>query len=368
MSRLLIGLSKLSSGNYARIHKRSFRSFSLTPPYMKIGTKLTKDSPDGSNIRDVLLFDPTKGEMITVSDKTFPKVLVESRQVGSSHGWGVFSNDRDDSLCISDLYNLLASKSNPKMIPLPSLIDDNVWNVAMSSSPSEEDCVVGIKSRGLVLSLCRPHCDKSWTNIEIRSVESSVKWETANLMFSKRDQRFYLPVPRGNFLFSWDLNLENNESPKFHELIFRDIPELDESEWGMLDACCGRSEYLVESASSGERFFVKWYVYGDFSSSHERYDYMTKRFMVFREEETTKGPYMCYTEDIGDVCIFLSKSEAFCIEASSCPGLKPNCIYYIGSGFGIYSLTNNTIHNFQAPKGVPTSVSDPYWIPSPSSL
>ncbi|CAF2160038.1 unnamed protein product [Brassica napus] len=91
----------------------------------------------------------------------------------------------------------------------------------------------------------------------------------------------------------------------------------------------------------------------------EKFKYMIRRFMVFREEETPQGRYMCYTEDIGDVCIFLSMSEAFCVQATSCPGLRPNSIYFIGKGFGIYSLADNkTISSFKVP-----SSSGLYWLP-----
>ena len=85
--------------------------------------------------------------------------------------------------------------------------------------------------------------------------------------------------------------------------------------------------------------------------------------MVFREEETTDGRFMCYTDDIGDMCIFVSKGEAFCIPASSFPGLKSNSIYFIGHGFGIYNIVDTTIHHFQAPEGAPTSFKAPYWLP-----
>ncbi|KAH0825843.1 hypothetical protein HID58_090210 [Brassica napus] len=325
--------------------RKSFRLFSSsvatsTTPYISLGDTLQKDSlvDDGSEIRDVVFFDPAKEEMITVPDKAFPQELVHSSQIGSSQGWGIFSNDRGRSVCLSNVYHPLSPKSNPEIIPLPSLIalpsdqTDVVWNVAMSSSPSDEDCVVAIKFLGNQLSLCRPHRDLRWTNIQVLPVEILAKLDTSNLMFSKRDQRLYLPAPGGNELYSWDLHLDQkNKNPK--------------------------TEHLVESVSTGERFLVKCYAQGYPWS--EKFKYMIRRFMVFREEETTHGRYRCYTEDIGDVCIFLSMSEAFCVQASSCPGLKPNSIYFVGKGFGIYSLADNkTIHSFKAP-----SSSGLYWLP-----
>lgn len=102
------------------------------------------------------------------------------------------------------------------------------------------------------------------------------------------------------------------------------------------------------------------YAHGFYSSVLERIDHITKRFMVFREEETTQGSIMCYTEDIGDMCIFLANSEAFCVPASSCTGLKPNSIYHMGRGLGFYDLTTGNPHQYLAPDGVPTLS---YWLP-----
>ncbi|EOA37714.1 hypothetical protein CARUB_v10012442mg [Capsella rubella] len=76
-----------------------------------------------------------------------------------------------------------------------------------------------------------------------------------------------------------------------------------------------------------------------------------------------RGRIMCYTEDIGEMCIFLAKNEAFCISASTCPGLKPNSIYFMGRGFGIYDLTTGEVHHYKAPKDTPTVLTAPYWLP-----
>lgn len=88
---------------------------------------------------------------------------------------------------------------------------------------------------------------------------------------------------------------------------------------------------------------------------------------MFREEETTEGRFMCYTDDIGDLCIFVSKSEAFCVPASSYPGLKPNSIYFVGFGLGIYDLTTRDVSTFRAPKGALNQIVSPYWFPPASS-
>ncbi|KAF3544592.1 hypothetical protein DY000_02010457 [Brassica cretica] len=52
----------------------------------------------------------------------------------------------------------------------------------------------------------------------------------------------------------------------------------------------------------------------------------TKGVMVFRV--TPKGNAV-YTQDIGDLTIFISKAEAFCVRASSFPGVSPNHVYIL---------------------------------------
>jgi len=363
---------------------------------LTLGTRVKKILPAGCKIGDVLLFDPTKEEIVTVPDKTIPEELMDEEMMGASHGWGFFCDRTDRSVRISDIFNPLASKTNPVMIPLPRLTalptgqTEKVFNVAMSSSSplGEEDCVVAIKFSGIQLSLCRPGCDLEWTNI----VTPFNCLDNSSLMYSKRDQKFYLPAPGGNYLFSYDLHFKSDDSPGLHELFYRDHPVLDQSEWELLSSC-SRTEYLVESPSGGDRFLVKWYsiyIYthsytskvnslkilrisvcfptcryalGFFSSNLKGIYHKTKGLMVFREEETTEGKIMCYTEDIGDMCIFLASNEAFCIPASSCLGLKPNCVYYMGRGFGFYDLTTGEAHHYKAPKGAPSALTAPYWLP-----
>ncbi|CDY15545.1 BnaA08g28290D [Brassica napus] len=329
MSRRIIRLSKLSSRNNNAFIQKCVRFFS-TGPYLTLGC----------NTGDVLLFDPAKEQIIvTLQGKTIPKELKDEEMIGASHGWGFFYDRRDLSVRMSDIFNPLASKSNPTVIPLPRLTDlpseqiEQVCNVAMSSpSPlGDEDCVVAIKFSGDQLSLCRPGRDLEWTNTST-------------------------PSHCCIHFFSYHLNDENIEH---HKLVYRDHPELDQSEWKTL-SMCSRREYLVESPSSDERYLVKWYAQGSYSSVLNGIDYKTKRFMVFREEETAEGKFMCYTEDIGEMCIFIASNETFCIPASSCPGLKPSTIYFMGHGFGSYDLTTGDTHHYKAPGGVITT---PCWIP-----
>lgn len=111
----------------------------------------------------------------------------------------------------------------------------------------------GVKFLGNQLSFCRPHCDLRWTNIRT-PFES---WDRSNLIYSKKDERFYLLAPGGKYLCSWDLNFKKDNKPKFLELVLHNIPNLPSSLWKRLDSLC-REDHWVESPS-GESFLVKWY-------------------------------------------------------------------------------------------------------------
>ncbi|CDY47276.1 BnaA10g03700D [Brassica napus] len=363
MSQLLFRLSKLSSrNNNVLIHKKSSR-FLSTSPYLILGV-FGDDfrSACGNFLSDILLFDPAKEELLTVRDKAVPEELVCSQVMGASHGWGFFSGH--NAIHVSDTFSPLASKSDSKVIALPPITSmiygqsEVVWNVAMSSSSpyrqdnEEGDCVVAIKFLGNHLTMCRPGRDLGWTNKLI----PFVSFENSNLMYSKREQRFSLPAPGGNYLCSWDLHFENE--PKFTELVFRNIPQLPQSEWELMDSCF-KEDHWVESPC-GQSFLVKWYSHVPSIRCKE------PMVMVFREDQDTNEgtKTMSYTEDIGDLCIFLSKSEPFCVVASSCPGLKPNSIYLMGHSFAVYDITTRTSRHFERPKGLPESLTTflPYWL------
>ncbi|KAJ4911582.1 Uncharacterized protein Rs2_06203 [Raphanus sativus] len=80
-------------------------------------------------------------------------------------------------------------------------------------------------------------------------------------------------------------------------------------------------------------------------SGNSSYRKKPKSFRVFRQDPERK--ISSYTEDIGDLCIFVGGSESFCVSATEYPGLKPNSVYYAGysTGFGFYDLSSNTLHD-----------------------
>ncbi|KAF8086300.1 hypothetical protein N665_0629s0012 [Sinapis alba] len=360
MSQLLLRLSKLSYRRNKDVFvEKSVRLFSTSPclTLCCISDDALGLVEGGSYTGKVFFFDPAKEEILQVPGKIVPRELFNSTMMGSSQGWGFFSQrSNHNSICISDHFNPLSSSSKIKMIPLPPLTSmlygqtKVVCNVAMSSSsPHEEDCVVAIKFFGRQLSMCKPGRDLAWTNMLIPFDCA----ENSNLMYSKRDQRFYMPAPGGNYLCSWDLHFTNND-PKFNELVFPNFPNLPLSTWQDLDSCI-REDHWVESPS-GQSFLVKLY-------SRVGSKAAMVMVMVFREEDqvTAKGTRnMCYTQDIGDLCIFLSKNDPFCVVASSCPGLIPNSIYMMDHSIAVCDLTEGTVTRFNLPQMMPLF---PFWIP-----
>lgn len=315
------------------MHKRGLRLFSSpsSGPFLRLGNTVKEEEEED----DILLFDAAKEELLTVPDKPHPHELADTTVVASSLGWGFFSAFSDHrSLYISDHLNPLSSTtSSSKVIPLPPLTalsscqTDVFCNVAMSSSsPSDDDpdLVVALKFLGRQLCLCRPNRDLRWTNI----ATPFPFLERSNLIFSNRDRKFYLPLPGSTYLCSWDLHF----TPSFRKFIYTNRPKLSQSQHQFLDSC-SRADHWVESPS-GERFLVKCYTLDD----------RDPVFMVFREEDMIN---MCYTEDIGDLCIFISESDPFCVQASSCPGLLPNSIYLVEPVFGVYHLPTRSLRHFE---------------------
>ncbi|XP_010453138.1 PREDICTED: uncharacterized protein LOC104735116 [Camelina sativa] len=310
MSPFLSRLSKLSPQKDSQI---SFRLFSSSidrlAPYLVFGK-----NPFGDDIR---FLDVSTTELIT-TDRKIPSELLETKStIGASQGW--VATLKKGVVCLHDDLNPFASDSNPKRISLPPLVTlphcqtQIVTNVAMStSSPEEDDCVVAVKFLGPQLSLCK---SSKWTNIRIKDPS----FFTSHVMYSQRDQMFSLPASGCDHMASWDLKGE----PKLQKLHFQNLPRLKKTEKELLFSCY-RTPYLVES-SDGETFLVIWYRSCAYSMV-TKVDLETKGFRVFRIGKEGRATY---TEDIGDICIFLSKSEPFCLHGNSVPELKGNYIYYL---------------------------------------
>ncbi|KAG7539169.1 hypothetical protein ISN44_As13g028400 [Arabidopsis suecica] len=329
MSLLLSKLSSLKTPALRHLTTRFFStSFSQTFPCFIAGAQHC-----GSNLRDgdvgnlKIYKNPSDGYIVT--EKKIPMKLVEEMgTIGASNGWVATLND--GVVCLQDDLNPNASDIDPKRISLPPLVTlphcqtQIVTNVAMSSSsPEDDDCVVAIKFLGSQLSLCRPARSFEWTNIKI----TDPSFFSSRVMYSKRDEMFSMPASRATYIGSWNLG-EHGDTPKIQKLRFQEFPELVQSEWKLLDLC-SKSEHLVESRLTGETFLVKWYTKRCIRWKGRM---LTQRFMVFKIDEDGNA---VFTSDIGDLCIFLSEAEPFCVRAPK----SPNRVFFLGHDYsGVVNL------------------------------
>ncbi|XP_010450245.1 PREDICTED: uncharacterized protein LOC104732399 [Camelina sativa] len=284
------------------------------------------------------------GRDCTTLDKKVPVELFydEIVTIGSSHGWIATLKD-DGILRLQDDLNPVASDSDPKRIPLPPMVTlphcqtQIVTNVSMSSSsPEDEDCVVAVKFLGPQLSFCRPaQLNSKWINVRI----GHQCFFSSRVMYSKKDDMFRIPGSGGHLIGSWDLRTDKLPNPKLQSLRFQKLPKLTKTKGKLLDSCC-KSELLVESPA-GETFLLKWYKKSCGKIINGNAKMKTKALMVFKLDEEGNA---VYTKDIGDLCIFLSKSEPFCVSASSFPGMCPNKVtLYDGDEIGDVHLSDSTI-------------------------
>ncbi|XP_010445451.1 PREDICTED: uncharacterized protein LOC104728120 [Camelina sativa] len=302
----------------------------------------------------------SKGKKVYINDEKLIEEVCDAMTVGFSRdgleSCLAFGSDHE----VTIYYNPSDPKLEDATVHLPSLpTDSEIQNLAMSSLPvRDKDWVVGVKLSGSRLSLCRPFGSSKWININ--TMPQCIN-PLSTLMFSKRDQRFYIPSIGGNYLCYLDLNSKEDEKPKFIDMEFDNLPKSVYQELAEVSSC-SRTEHLVESPT-GQLFLVKWYR-KDMEDYENDLIHVTEKFMVFRENEQSDkyGMTMIYTEDIGDLCIFVGHSEAFCVPASSSNGLKRNCIYFVGHNFGVYDLTTKTCTTLYTEKDVPLGRFDfPYW-------
>ncbi|KAL0682102.1 hypothetical protein Bca4012_048949 [Brassica carinata] len=247
--------------------------------------------------------------------------------IGASHGW-VASLKNDGILRLHDDLNPYALYEDPICIPLPPLVTlphcqtKIITNVSMSSSSPEnnEDCVVAVKFLGPQFSFCKPAGKSStpeWTNIKIENP----CFYSSRVMFSKKDNMFRIPGSGGRLIGSLDL-CEPNDKLKLQCVGFENLPpKLPTPVRELMDSCC-MSQHLVESTPTGETFLVKQYRKTAEGVARMKTEYL----MVFKLDDEGNA---LYTEDMGDLTMFLSKSEPFCIPSTSFPGFKPNRVHIL---------------------------------------
>ena len=121
-------------------------------------------------VRNVKASDSEDDEVL---EKIVPTdLMTPTGTIGASQGW--VATLKDNVVWLQDDLNPFASDSSPKRIslPRPKTLPDcqtqMVTNVALSSSPEDEDCILAVKFVGPQLSLCRPaEKNNHWVNIRI---------------------------------------------------------------------------------------------------------------------------------------------------------------------------------------------------------
>ncbi|KAG2241362.1 hypothetical protein Bca52824_096654 [Brassica carinata] len=253
-------------------------------------------------------------------DYEMPSDFMEvTKMIGTSNGW--ITSLMDGIVRIREHPGknpeLVRTISLPPHVTLPLCQAQMATNVAMStSSPVKEDCAVAVKFLGPQLSICKPaQSNGEWINIRI----SNPCFYSSPVMYSEKEDMFRIIGSGGQLVGSWDLG-KHKDTPKIQRLQFQNLPELSKAKRELLYSC-STSEHLVESRTTGETFMVKWFkrttktIY-----CIERME--TEALMVFKIDE--EGNNAIYTQDIGDLCIFLTRSESFCVPACSVRHMRPN--------------------------------------------
>ncbi|XP_010452219.1 PREDICTED: uncharacterized protein LOC104734362 [Camelina sativa] len=359
MYQMLGRVFKLSSSARIRglclrrqVHEQRLFSTSATP-YLLLRNNNAVISPN-ERLVSIDLFDPRKQETVKIPEQRVSKEVQESVTIGSSRGWVGLKNIHDSSVRLTNIFN--PSSSSPKVVSLPPLGVDisraKVSSLSLSASPDDEggDCVVAVSFFSPMLGLCRPG-ESEWTYIKIPQAMPISK-----VMYSVTDKQFYISTessPAETGLIT--------SSPKFPpvspypRLLTHQSSELLNLSTELMDLSCYATPYLVETPS-GESLIVFWVRESfDREKLRDKTTRNTKSFIVFRrdQEELKTGSF---TRDIGNLCIFLGKNEAFCVSATDYPGLQPNSVYFgdFDTGFGFYALASLTLHDLtdSAPESI----------------
>ncbi|KAJ4911392.1 hypothetical protein Rs2_06013 [Raphanus sativus] len=324
LSSLGLGKPPVSVRSSLLLYSKAITTSLLqTPP-----CRIVLAEPCGGDLGKLVVMNMNELEC-TDLEKKVPLELVYDEKIiiGASRGW-IATLKEDGVLRLQDDFNPVASDTNPKRIPLPPLVTlphcqtKIITNVSLSSSSPEddEDCVVAIKFLGPQLSFCKPATQSKpaeWTNIKIENP----CFYSSRVMFSKKHNLFRIPGSGGHVIGSWDPYKPSNNL-ELQSLRFTNMPKLTKAKQNLLDMCC-RSEHLVESLPTGENFLVKQYKKTIKITKAGIARMRTKALMVFKLDEEGNA---VYTHDIGDLNMFLSMSEPFCVLATSFPHLLPNSI------------------------------------------
>ncbi|ESQ40241.1 hypothetical protein EUTSA_v10013853mg [Eutrema salsugineum] len=356
MSQLLGRIAKLSTsspiGKQPRLCFSELRALTTeATPYLLFQEINGRRAPCGNEMLvDMNLYDPRKDERVKIPDQTLSMELLYSVRIGSSSGWVAGKNIHDSTVRLTNMFNPCASVSSRKVISLPPWDDESrgraVSSISLSASPDQQGCVVAAKTPSSSLSLCRPG-DSEWTHVR-------VPFYASEMTYSARDRKFYLHMLAREQVYDGPIDLIDTSSGFPQVSLYQRFPlsDIPKSRQDQVNSTY-KTQHQVESPS-GDSFIVYWC--NEFLNREEmesirakeptdRIFHKLRGFLVFRQDNEQR--IASYTEDIGDLCIFLSNSEAFCVSATDYPGLHPNSVYYASSrtGFGFYDLSSNTLHD-----------------------
>lgn len=89
------------------------------------------------------------------------------------------------------------------VLPPPLPTGPVIQNIAMTSylDLEDEDWVLAVKLYGSKIKLFRRSYKPTW--IDVNYMPPSI-YTTSSLMYSKKDERLYVPIPGGAYLYSLD--------------------------------------------------------------------------------------------------------------------------------------------------------------------
>ncbi|CAH8387008.1 unnamed protein product [Eruca vesicaria subsp. sativa] len=339
-----------------------------TPPCSILGASDTNDD----DVWRLQVAYSNKLKIIPL-EKKIPLELVykehddgKTETIGASHGW-IATVKEDGILRLQDDFNPVASDANPKRIPLPPLVTlahcqtKIITNVSMSSSCPEddEDCVVAVKFLGPQLSFCKPASKRrEWTNVKIQHP----CFFSSRVVYSEKDNMFRIPGSRGKLIGSWD-PCNPSDDPKLHKVErYTNFPRIPITTPVRpppkdVDVDPGITIlHLVESRPTGETFLVTQH---KIRAKNKQGVAILKTSILLVCKLDDQGNAV-YVRDMGDLVIFLSRSEPFCVPASSFPGMRPNELHLYDDDDMIFvdvdDLPFNYIFTISGPHLVPYQI------------
>ncbi|CAH8360014.1 unnamed protein product, partial [Eruca vesicaria subsp. sativa] len=138
--------------------------------------------------------------------------------------------------------------------PPPLLKHSLIQNIAMTSylNLEDDDWVLAVKLYGSKIKLFRRSCKPTW--IDVNYTPPSI-YTSSSLMYSKKDKKFYVLTPGGDYLYSLDPESTEDDHPGFIGLWTKDL--IKHMNKYQLDLNSFTKTVHFLEAPSGEQFLVR---------------------------------------------------------------------------------------------------------------